>query len=86
MKDDQVYTPGDCFMSFPFPQDWERNLHFELTGRSYYDFRAELMQRENKGLTAIYGLFNNPDCSSPGILRLRELHDAMDRAVLDAVN
>jgi len=84
MKDDLRYTPSDCFETFPFPPNFEHDLSLERVGCTYYDFRAQLMQRENKGLTAIYNWFHDPECDHPGILKLRELHDAMDRAVLDA--
>ena len=43
-----------------------------------------MMIKNNEGLTATYNRFHDPDEDSPDILRLRELHDAMDRAVLDA--
>jgi hypothetical protein len=36
------------------------------------------------GLTEIYNRFHDPDERDPDILKLRELHDAVDRAVLDA--
>jgi hypothetical protein len=84
MKDDPVYTPTDCFETFPFPPAWETNPALEAAGKTYYDFRAALMIRNDQGLTATYNRFHDPDEASPDILRLRELHDAMDRAVLDA--
>jgi hypothetical protein len=42
------------------------------------------MVRNNEGLTKTYNRFHDPDERSADILRLRELHGAMDRAVLDA--
>jgi len=36
------------------------------------------------GLTKTYNRFHDPDEDAPQILELRELHAAMDRAVLDA--
>jgi hypothetical protein len=42
------------------------------------------MVRNNKGLTKSYNRFHDLDERSPDILKLRELHAAMDRAVLDA--
>ncbi|MBK9089226.1 MAG: hypothetical protein IPL90_09340 [Holophagales bacterium] len=42
------------------------------------------MVRNDEGLTKTYNRFHDPDETSPDILRLRTLHDAMDRAVLDA--
>jgi hypothetical protein len=42
------------------------------------------MVRNNEGLTKTYNLFHDPNEPSLDILKLRELHAAMDRAVLDA--
>ena len=50
----------------------------------YYEFRAELMVRNDEGLTKTYNRFHNPDERSQEIATLRELHEKMDRAVLDA--
>ncbi len=83
-KDDPRYTPSDCFETFPFPTNWEPNATLEDAGRVYYEFRAALMVQNDQGLTATYNRFHDPDEHDVGILRLRELHDAMDRAVLDA--
>ena len=84
MKDDLRYTPSDCFETFPFPADFETNPTLEEAGRVYYEFRAALMVRNNEGLTKTYNRFHDPDERSADIERLRELHAAMDRAVLDA--
>ena len=56
----------------------------ETAGREYYEFRAALMVRNNEGLTKTYNRFHDPHETSPDILKLRELHAAMDRAVLEA--
>ena len=42
------------------------------------------MVRNNEGLTKTYNRFHDPNDRAPDILTLRELHTAMDRAVLDA--
>ena len=84
MKDDPVYTPSDCFETFPFPDAWETMLTLEAAGRTYYEFRAALMIKNNEGLTDTYNRFHDPDEQSPEILELRAFHDAMDRVVLDA--
>ena len=42
------------------------------------------MRNSNKGLTKTYNRFHDPKERSPEIRRLRELHAAMDRAVLAA--
>jgi hypothetical protein len=84
LKDDPVYTPSDCFETFPFPNHFETDSVLKSAGQPYYDFRAALMIRNNEGLTKTYNRFHDPDERSPDILKLRELHAAMDRAVLDA--
>ena len=84
MKDDLRYTPSDCFETFPFPEGWETHPGLEAIGKAYYDFRAALMVRNDEGLTKTYNRFHDPDEHHPDIARLRTLHTAMDRAVLDA--
>ncbi len=84
LKDDLQYTPSDCFETFPFPVGWEDNQNLDSVGRDYHAFRAALMVRNNEGLTKTYNRFHNPDEHDADIRKLRELHDAMDRAVLDA--
>ena len=84
MKDDLRYTPSDCFETFPFPEGWETHPDLEAAGKAYYDFRAALMVRNDEGLTKTYNRFHDCDDDHPDITRLRALHAAMDRAVLDA--
>ena len=84
LKDDLQYAPSVSFETFPFPLDWSTNPVLETAGRAYYDFRSELMVRSDRGLTALYNQFHDPNSTEPAIGRLRELHAAMDRAVLDA--
>ncbi|MYE63759.1 MAG: N-6 DNA methylase [Rhodothermaceae bacterium] len=84
LKDDPCYTPTDCFETFPFPVDWESLPSLEAVGETYYTFRAELMVKNNEGMTKTYNRFHDPNEHDPQIRKLRELHAAMDRAVLDA--
>ena len=84
MKDDLRYTPSDCFETFPFPDGWETHPTLDAAGKEYYEFRAELMVKNDEGLTKTYNRFHNPDERSKEIATLRELHEKMDRAVLDA--
>ena len=84
LEDRQGYRPSDCFETFPFPRDFETNPALESAGRASYDFRAALMICNNEGLTKTYNRFHDPDERSPEILKLRELHAAMDWAALDA--
>jgi hypothetical protein len=55
----------------------------EAAGKAYYEFRAALMVRNDEGLTKTYNRFHDPDERDPDIQTLRDLHAAMDRAVLD---
>lgn len=84
LEDRLRYNPTDCFETFPFTEKWESDSNLEQIGREYYDYRAELMVRNEEGLTKTYNRFHDPAETSPDIHKLRELHAAMDRAVLDA--
>jgi len=84
LEDRFRYTPSDCFDTFPMPSKVESDSVLEQSGSAYYEFRATLMRNGNRGLTTTYNGFHDPDCDDSGILRLREMHDAMDRVVLDA--
>jgi hypothetical protein len=83
LEDRLRYTPEDCFETFPFPYNWETNA-LEAAGRDYHEFRAALMVRNDEGLTKTYNRFHDPDEVSEDIKTLRELHAAMDVAVLKA--
>jgi hypothetical protein len=84
LEDRLRYTPSDCFETFPFPENWETQAVLEAAGKAFYEFRAALMVRKDEGLTKTYNRFHDPDERDPDILKLRVLHAAMDRAVLDA--
>jgi N-6 DNA Methylase len=84
MKDDIRYNVSDCFETFPFPQNWETDSKLEAAGKTYYEFRAALMLRNNEGLTTTYNRFHDRNEQDPEILKLRQLHAKMDRSVLDA--
>ena len=85
LKDDLQYTPSKCVRTFPFPENWQTAPNLEAAGKTYYEFRADLMANKNKeGLTKTYNRFHDPNNHEPDIVKLRELHAAMDRAVLDA--
>lgn len=78
------YSPTDCFGNFPFPQeptpgnrDWAAHI-----GTEYQEHRRQVMLARSLGLTKTYNLFNKPECQDEDIVRLRELHAEMDRAIL----
>ncbi len=84
LEERQAYHPSDCFETFPFPEGFESSATLDEAGSVYYEFRAALMIRHNEGLTKTYSRFHDPNETSPDIFKLRELHAAMDQAVLDA--
>jgi hypothetical protein len=84
LKDDLRYTPSDCFETFPFPEGFETSPTLDAAGRAYHVHRAALMVEHNEGLTKTYNRFHDPDERGEDIVRLRELHADMDRAVLRA--
>jgi hypothetical protein len=98
LRTDVRYTPTDCFDTFPFPPlEYERLASgtwqlealpsaFQQAaqiGAAYHEHRRQVMLARQLGLTKTYNLFHNPACQDADILRLRELHAAMDRAILD---
>ena len=78
------YTPSDCFETFPFPEGWEADPALEAAGKAYYEHRAALMVDNDEGMTSTYNRFHDLYETGQRITELRELHAAMDRAVLDA--
>lgn len=82
--DRPTYAPERCFETFPFAEKFETDAKLEAVGKEYYEFRAALMVQNNEGLTKTYNRFHDPHETSAEIKKLREMHAAMDRAVLDA--
>ena len=82
LEDRLRYNPTDCFDTFPFPRESESAI--ADAAQDYYAHRASVMVENSEGLTSTYNRFHDPHEKSPEILKLRELHDAMDRAVLEA--
>jgi len=72
------YSPTDAFETFPFPSTLTT---IENTGKQYYEFRKQIMQENQIGLTNTYNRFHKPKEKSSDIAHLRELHVEMDNAV-----
>jgi hypothetical protein len=84
MKDDLRYAPSDCFRTFPFPANFERNSQLDAAGEGYRAFRAQLMIDHSEGLTKTYNRFHAREENAADSARLRALHVEMDVAVLRA--
>ncbi|MCP4691746.1 MAG: restriction endonuclease, partial [Desulfobacterales bacterium] len=63
LKLDLRYSPSNCFVTFPFPQDIPVGTDFDLEnlGEEYHDFRRDLMLKIQLGLTKTYNQFHNPE-------------------------
>jgi hypothetical protein len=84
-EDRLVYTPSDCFETFPFPFSAQQSdLYLREAGQEFHEFRAAVMDERNEGLTDTFNRLHDPGDRSNAIGELRRLHDAMDQAVLDA--
>jgi hypothetical protein len=81
MKDDLRYTGTTCYENFPFPIFIPI---LENIGEAYDSARSRLMRTLSLGLTPLSNRLNDPECTLSEVARLRELHAAMDKAVLDA--
>jgi len=97
LRTDVRYTPTDCFDTFPFPPEEYRRIangewriealdgpfaEAARVGAEYHEHRRQIMLARQLGLTKTYNLFHDPACADADVVRLRELHAAMDRAVL----
>jgi hypothetical protein len=81
LRKDPVYTPSDCFNTFPFPESMQ---DIEAIAENYHCYRQSLMQARQEGLTQVYNRFHSPAEASREIQELRALHVKLDRAVADA--
>jgi hypothetical protein len=82
----QGYRPSDCFETFPFPPEQALGPDglVEKIGNMLYQARAKLMIEREQGLTTTYNQLKDPEVHDLAIEPLRELHIAMDAAVLAA--
>jgi hypothetical protein len=88
MKTDLNYSASDCFETFPFPMPDPRAVlpAVEAAGERLYEARARFMVESSPqiGLTKTYNALKDPTNTDPRVLELRSLHEALDRAVLEA--
>jgi hypothetical protein len=77
------YSTTTSFDTFALPQVSEL-AGLARAGEDYHAVRHGCMARRGAGTTLIYSLFHDPEVTDSDIIQLRELHEQMDRAVLDA--
>lgn len=80
MRSDLRYAPTDCFDTFPFPPE-DAMASLAGIGETYYQHREAILQSRQIGLTECYNRFHDPENQDEDIVRLRELHRALDQAV-----
>lgn len=90
MKTDLRYSASDCFETYPFPPNGPLKVGSDLdeAGKTLKNARAAYCLAANsgkgQGLTGTYNDLKNPETDGPDVARLRELHLAVDRAVVEA--
>jgi hypothetical protein len=78
MKSDIRYTPETCFDTLVFP---DLPPALSPLAERYYEYRRQVMQARQEGLTKTYTRFHDPQDKRDDIARLRELHVEVDQAV-----
>lgn len=81
MRTDIRYAPSDVFVTLPRPQPTD---DMEELGAALDAERRQLMLGRALGLTKLYNQVHDPTVADPAIVRLRDLHEQIDRAVLAA--
>jgi hypothetical protein len=81
MKGDLRYTPSDVFETLPRPKV---TTEMQELGCRLDTSRLELMLARQTGLTATYNLVHHQGCADVDIAGLREIHRAIDQAVVRA--
>jgi hypothetical protein len=84
LEDRISYSLTDCFRTFPRCPKRVSQIDISAIGKDYHIHRAVLMVARNEGMTKTYNRFHDPTETAEDIQRLRELHAAMDRVVLEA--
>jgi hypothetical protein len=80
------YSVRDCVAPFPFvdTESAANRLELEDAGKVLYQFREDYMLDSDEGLTKAYNALQDPEARDERVLKLRHLHEEMDRAVLGA--
>lgn len=76
------YAPSDLLETFPFPPEKITGIQGDaiaIAGKEYYEERSKFLEHRGIGLTDFYNLFHDPDEQDPDIVRIRNIHAAIDR-------
>lgn len=86
MKQDLRYTHGDVFETYAFPAGILEDATPSLSelGQQFFELRSRYMVETNKGMTKFYNDLHDSSKLSPEIIRLRELQQELNNAVLEA--
>ncbi|HVW40063.1 MAG TPA: type IIL restriction-modification enzyme MmeI, partial [Amycolatopsis sp.] len=76
-----MYAPSDVFVTWPRPGS---TAALTGLGKQLDTERRELMLGRSLGLTKLYNQVHDPSVTDPAIARLREIHEQIDYAMLDA--
>lgn len=81
MRTDVNYSPSDVFLTFPRPRP---TAELRELGERLDAERRALMLSRSWGLTTTYNHVHDPADRDPAVVALRDLHNDIDRAVMDA--
>ena len=81
MRTDVRYVPSDVFLTFPRPAP---NAELGEMAEQLDRTRRELMLGRSWGLTTTYNHVHDADEHDPAVVRLRDIHAAIDEAVMRA--
>jgi hypothetical protein len=83
LEDRLRYTATDCFETFPFPPEPAFST-LDALGAQIDAERRAYMTANGVGLTTTYNRLKDESVTDAAVQSLRALHEAVDRAVLDA--
>jgi hypothetical protein len=81
LKTDVSYTPSDVFQTLPMCGLTEEMREL---GMRLENLRSDAMLSRRAGLTKLYSLVRDQTCSDVDIVRLRRIHEEIDRATVAA--
>ncbi len=81
MRTDLRYTPSDVFETLPLPP---LSSDMRAAGQRLHETRSAFMLDRQMGLTKTYNLVHDPLVTDPKVQELRDIHVAIDEAVIAA--